>query len=99
MDDCLLQFILPKPRRLKYFSNDASCSEQLHPAIQVFAQQREFQSIEYVTARVDSALKYHLGFHFLNVRAYIAKTKERKLRLFEHLNQDEKSIMAQWKDS
>ena len=46
---------------LKYFSNDASCSKQLHPAIQVFAQQREIQSIEYVTARVDTALKYIFG--------------------------------------
>ena len=45
---------------LKYFSNDANCSKQLHPAIQVFAQQREIQSIEYQIARADSALKYHL---------------------------------------
>ena len=44
-------------KTLKYFSNDTSCSEQLHPAIQIFAQQREIQNIEYVTARVDSALK------------------------------------------
>ena len=48
-------------KALKYFSNDASCSEQLHPAIQVFAQQREIQGIEYATARADSILKYHLG--------------------------------------
>lgn len=46
---------------LKYFSNDASCSEELHPAIQIFAQQREIKNIEYVTARVDTALKYNLG--------------------------------------
>ena len=26
-----------KAKKLKYFSNDSSCSEQLHPAIQVFA--------------------------------------------------------------
>lgn len=50
-----------KTKTLKYFSNDASCSKQLHPAIQVFAQQREIQSIEYVTARVESALKYNFG--------------------------------------
>ena len=50
-----------KTKALKYFSNDASCSKQLHPAIQVFAQQREIQSIEYLTARADSILKYHLG--------------------------------------
>lgn len=43
-----------KTKTLKYFSNDASCSEQLHPAIQVFAQQREIQSIKYVTAKSPS---------------------------------------------
>jgi hypothetical protein len=59
---------------LKYFSNDASCSEQLHPAIQVFAQQREIQSIEYATARVNTALKYNLVC-FLNVR-HIKKKEE-----------------------
>lgn len=30
-----------KAKMLKYFSNDASCSELLHPAIQVFARQIE----------------------------------------------------------
>ena len=39
-----------KAKKLKYFSNDASCSEQLHPAIQIFAQQREIKSIEYAAA-------------------------------------------------
>ena len=62
-------------KALKYFSNDASCSEQLHPAIQVFAQQREIQSIEYVTARVESALKYHLGLA-AQCEAYIEKLKK-----------------------
>lgn len=50
-----------KTKTLKYFSNDASCSEQLHPATQVFAQQREIQSIEYATARANTALKYNFG--------------------------------------
>lgn len=59
---------------LKYFSNDASCSEQLHPAIQIFAQQREIQSIEYATARVDTALKYNLGL-LSQCEAYIEKIK------------------------
>ncbi|KAF1024603.1 MAG: hypothetical protein GAK29_02451 [Acinetobacter bereziniae] len=59
-------------KTLKYFSNDASCSEQLHTAIQVFAQQREIQSIEYVTARVESALKYHFGLA-AQCGAYIEK--------------------------
>ncbi len=49
-------------KTLKYFSNDASCSEQLHPAIQVFAQQREIQNIEYVTAKADSTFKYSSWF-------------------------------------
>ena len=48
-------------KTLKYFSNDASCSEQLHPAIQVFAQQREIQGIEYATARANTALKYNFS--------------------------------------
>ena len=48
-------------KTLKYFSNDASCSEQLHPAIQVFAQQCEIQGIEYATARANTALKYNFG--------------------------------------
>ncbi|WP_017395606.1 hypothetical protein [Acinetobacter haemolyticus] len=48
-------------KTLKYFSNDASCSEQLHPAIQVFAHQREIQGIEYATARANTALKYNFG--------------------------------------
>ena len=61
-------------KALKYFSNDASCSEQLHPAIQVFAQQREIQSIEYVTARVGSALKYNLGL-LSRCEPYIEKIK------------------------
>ena len=61
---------------LKYFSNDANCSKQLHPAIQVFAQQREIQSIEYQIARADSALKYHLGLP-AQCEAYIEKLKKR----------------------
>ena len=64
-----------KTKTLKYFSNDASCSKQLHPAIQVFAQQREIQNIEYVTARVESALKYHLGLA-AQCEAYIEKLKK-----------------------
>ena len=64
-----------KTKTLKYFSNDASCSKQLHPAIQVFAQQCEIQSIEYVTARVESALKYHLGLA-AQCEAYIEKLKK-----------------------
>ena len=63
---------LAETKALKYFSNDASCSEQLHPAIQVFAQQREIQSIEYATARVDTALKYNLGL-LSKCEAYIGK--------------------------
>ena len=63
-------------KALKYFSNDASCSKQLHPAIQIFAQQREIQNIEYVTAGVDSALKYHLGLP-AQCEAYIEKLKKR----------------------
>jgi hypothetical protein len=59
---------------LKYFSNDASCSEQLHPAIQIFAQQREIQSIEYATARVDETLKYNFGL-LSQCEAYIEKIK------------------------
>ena len=66
-----------KTKTLKYFSNDASCSEQLHPAIQVFAQQREIQNIEYVTAKADSALKYHLGLP-AQCEAYIEKLKKGK---------------------
>ena len=62
-------------KTLKYFSNDASCSEQLHPAIQIFAQQREIQNIEYVTARVDIALKYNLGLP-PQCEAYIEKLKK-----------------------
>ena len=62
-------------KALKYFSNDASCSEQLHPAIQVFAQQREIQSIEYPTARADNILKYHLGLA-AQCEAYIEKLKK-----------------------
>ena len=61
-------------KTLKYFSNDASCSEQFHPAIQIFAQQREIQSIEYVTARVGSALKYNLGL-LSRCELYIEKIK------------------------
>ena len=60
---------------LKYFSNDVSCLEQLHPAIQVFAQQREIQSIEYVTARVESTLKYYLGLA-AQCETYIEKLKK-----------------------
>lgn len=64
-------------KTLKYFSNDASCSEQLYPAIQVFAQQREIQNIEYVTAKADSTLKYHLGLP-AQCEAYIEKLKKGK---------------------
>ena len=57
---------------LKYFSNDASCSEQLHPAIQVFAQQHEIQSIEYAAAGRKDALKYSSSL-FSQCEAYIEK--------------------------
>lgn len=61
-------------KTLKYFSNDASCSEQLHPAIQIFAQQREIQSIEYATARDNTTLKYNFGL-FYGCENYIEKIK------------------------
>ena len=66
---------LAETKTLKYFSNDASCSEHLHPAIQVFAQQREIKNIEYLTARVNSALKYNLGLP-AQCEAYIEKLKK-----------------------
>lgn len=65
-----------KAKKLKYFSNDASCSEQLHPAIKVFAQQREIQSIEYATAGLDTTLKYNLGL-LSKCEAYMKKLKKR----------------------
>jgi len=65
-----------KTKMLKYFSNDVSCSEQLHPAIQVFAQQREIKEIEYVTAGLDAALKYNLGLSS-KCEAYMEKLKRR----------------------
>lgn len=61
-------------KTLKYFSNDASCSKQLHPAIQIFAQQREIQSIEYATARDNTTLKYNFGL-FYRCENYIEKIK------------------------
>lgn len=64
-----------KAKKLKYFSNDASCSEQLHPAIKVFAQQREIQGIEYATAGLDTTLKYNLGL-LSKCEAYIKKLKK-----------------------
>lgn len=63
-------------KMLKYFSNDASCSEQLHPAIQVFAQQREIKNIEYAKARLISALKYNFG-SFSKCEAYIENLNKR----------------------
>lgn len=61
-------------KTLKYFSNDASCTEQLHPAIQTFAQQREIQSIEYATARSNTALKYNFSL-LVQCEAHIEKIK------------------------
>lgn len=63
-------------KMLKYFSNDASCSEQLHPAIQVFAQQCEIKNIEYAKARLISALKYNFGL-FSKCEAYIENLNKR----------------------
>ncbi|MEB4799391.1 hypothetical protein [Acinetobacter soli] len=62
-------------KALKYFSNDASCSEQLHPAIQVFAHQHEIQSIEYAIADREDVLKYSSG-SFSQCEAYIEKRKK-----------------------
>jgi len=64
-----------KAKKLKYFSNDASCSEQLHPAIKVFAQQREIQGIEYATGGLDTTLKYNRGL-LSKCEAYIKKLKK-----------------------
>ncbi|MFD1438157.1 hypothetical protein HLH14_02160 [Acinetobacter sp. ANC 4282] len=63
-------------KMLKYFNNDASCSEQLHPAIQVFAQQREIKNIEYAKARLISALKYNFS-SFSKCEAYIENLNKR----------------------
>ncbi|MDO5542965.1 MAG: hypothetical protein Q4F77_06605 [Acinetobacter sp.] len=63
-------------KKLKYFSNDASCSEQLHPAIQVFAQQREIQSIEYAMVGLDTTLKNNLGM-LSKCEAYMKNLKKR----------------------
>ena len=61
---------------LKYFSNDTSCSEQLYPAIQVFAQQREIKSIEYATVGTKTTLKYNFG-SFSKCEAYIEKLNKK----------------------
>ncbi len=61
---------------LKYFSNDASCSEQLHPAIQVFAHQREIKHIEYAITGLDAALKSNSG-SFSKCDVYIEKLNRR----------------------
>ncbi len=66
---------LAETKTLKYFSNDASCSEHLHPAIQVFAQQREIKNIEYATADIEAVLKYNLGL-FSECETYIEKLKK-----------------------
>ncbi|MEG2559887.1 MAG: hypothetical protein RSA22_09560 [Acinetobacter sp.] len=66
---------LAETKTLKYFSNDASCSEHLHPAIQVFAQQREIKNIEYATVGIEAVLKYSLGL-FSECEAYIEKLKK-----------------------
>jgi len=42
-------------------SLDASSAIVFKDAIQVFAQQREIQGIEYATARANTALKYNFG--------------------------------------
>ena len=67
---------LAETKTLKYFSNDASCSENLHPAIQVFAQQREIKNIEYATVGIEVVLKYSLGL-FSECKAYIEKLKKK----------------------
>lgn len=64
---------------LKYFSNDESCSKQLHPAIQVFAQQREIQSTEYAIAGREEVLKYSSGL-FSECEAYVEKLNKRSSR-------------------
>lgn len=64
---------------LKYFSNDESCSKQLHPAIQVFAQQREIQSTEYAIAGREDVLKYSSGL-FSECEAYVEKLNKRSSR-------------------
>lgn len=61
---------------LKYFSNDASCSEQLHPVIQVFAQMREIKNIEYATAGIEAVLKYNFGL-FSECEVYMEKLNKR----------------------
>ena len=66
-------------KALKYFSNDASCSKQLHPAIQVFAQQREIQSTEYAIAGREDVLKYSSGL-FSECEAYVEKLNKRSSR-------------------
>lgn len=63
-------------KKLKYFSNDASCSEQLHPAIQVFAQQHEIQSIEYAMVVLDTTLKNNLGM-LSKCEAYMKNLEKR----------------------
>ena len=64
---------------LNYFSNDESCSKQLHPAIQVFAQQREIQSTEYAIAGREEVLKYSSGL-FSECEAYVEKLNKRSSR-------------------
>ena len=64
---------------LKYFSNDESCSKQLHPAIQVFAQQREIQSTQYAIAGREDVLKYSSGL-FSECEAYVEKLNKRSSR-------------------
>lgn len=53
-------------KMLKCFSNDASCSEQLHSAMQVFAHQHEIKHIEHAITGLDAALKSNSS-SFLNV--------------------------------
>jgi len=50
-----------KTNTLRYFTNDASCSMELHPTIKVFAKQFNSPKIFYINSNNNSALTFNLN--------------------------------------
>lgn len=50
-----------KTNTLRYFTNDASCSTELHPTIKVFSKQFNSPKVLYINSNKNSALKFNLN--------------------------------------
>ena len=76
---------------LRYFTNDASCSTELHPTIKVFAKQFNNPKVLYINSNKNSALKFNLN-QKTNCGSYATPSIQSKIQVQAATASDQEAV-------